>query len=504
MNKRIVTLFLFGCMLVTSHTFSPTIHAQEQVITDNASPTRFFGLEQSIEYAKLNSPLSRAARYALLSAKWRFRSFRADLLPSISLTGDAPNYNKSIFSNTLDDGTVTFSSRTQSEASLGVSIDQNIMPTGGRLSLSSGLTRLGIFQSENTYLWQSTPLVASYRQPLNQFNSLKWRAITEPLRYRIAQKEYVEDLENLAFTVTQSFFDLLLAKINMEVAEFNVTVNDSIYNISKGRFQVGSIAENELLQSELEFRNARNSLTTAGINYLRIEEEFKALLGLDDDEILEIVLPSVAPSFDLDVEQAYELARENNSTALQFELNELLADQTYDQARKSTGLSATLQASFGLNQSSQDFDQLYEDPQNRQFFSLGFEVPIFNWGKNMAEIKSARNDQMETANTIAYQKRQFELSIKSTVREFPQLRDQVELARISDEIATRRYDVSKNRYLIGRIDVTNLFIAQNEKDGARRNYIQALRSYWTGYYNLRRLTLYDFEQDEPILYTTEF
>ena len=88
----------------------------------------------------------------------------------------------------------------------------------------------------------------------------------------------------------------------------------------------------------------------------------------------------------------------------------------------------------------------------------------------MAEIKSARNDQMETANTIAYQKRQLNLLIKITVREFPQLRDQVELARISDETATRRYDVSKNRYLIGRIDVTNLFIAQNEKDGARKLY----------------------------------
>ena len=504
MNKSIFPLFLLGCIITSVNTFAQTIQEGEPAAVDILSSTRVFGLEQSIEYAKLNSPLSRAARYALLSAKWRFRSFRADLLPSISLTGDAPNYNKSIFSNILDDGTVTFSSRTQSEASLGVSIDQDIMPTGGRLSLSSGLTRLGIFQSENTYLWQSTPLVASYRQPLNQFNSLKWRAITEPLRYRIAQKQYVEDLENLAFTVTQSFFDLLLAKINVEVAEFNVTVNDSIYNISQGRFQVGSIAENELLQSELEFRNARNSLTTARINYLRIEEEFKVLLGLDDDEILEIILPSVAPSFGLDVEQAYELARENNSTALQFKLNELLADQTYDQTRKSTGLSATLLASYGLNQTSPDFEQLYEDSQSRQFFSLGFEIPIFNWGKNMAEIKSARNDQMQTANTIDYQKRQFELSIKSTVREFPQLRDQVELARISDEIASRRYDVSKNRYLIGRIDITNLFIAQNAKDGARRNYIQSLRSYWTGYYNLRRLTLYDFEQDKPILYSTEF
>ena len=87
-----------------------------------------------------------------------------------------------------------------------------ILIIGSITALFMGL--LGIFQSENTYLWQSTPLVASYRQPLNQFNSLKWRAITEPLRYRIAQKQYVEDLENLAFTVTQSFFDLLLAKIN--------------------------------------------------------------------------------------------------------------------------------------------------------------------------------------------------------------------------------------------------------------------------------------------------
>ena len=85
-------------MLTISPTFSQTVTAQKQAITEPTSSTRLFGLEQSIEYAKLNSPLSRAARYALLSAKWRFRSFRADLLPSISLTGDAPNYNKSILS----------------------------------------------------------------------------------------------------------------------------------------------------------------------------------------------------------------------------------------------------------------------------------------------------------------------------------------------------------------------------------------------------------------------
>lgn len=490
MNKRFFTLSIIFIFTLVSF----QIQAQErQALT----------LEQSIEVAKQNSPLARAANFSLISAKWRHKSFRADLLPSLSLGGDAPNYNKSIFSNIQDDGTVTFSSRTQSEASVDLSIQQSIMPTGGNLSLSSGITRLGIFEAENTYLWQSTPLVATYRQPIFQFNSLKWRNRIEPLRYRIARKQFVEDMEDLAFNTTQSFFDFLLAKINVEVAEFNVTVNDSIYNISQGRYQVGGIAENELLQSELALRNAETSLTTANLNFQRAEENFKALLGIPDEVVIEVLVPEEAPALSIDVDKALELARENNSTSLEFELSELQANQLYDQARKEAGFSATLQASFGLNQTSEDLADLYDNPQNRQFFTLGFQVPIFNWGKNTAEIQAARNQQAATANNIAYQKLQFDLNVRSTVREFSQLRSQVELAEKSDEIADRRYEVAKNRYLIGKIDVTNLFIAQNEKDNARRSYIQALRNYWTGYYNLRRLTLYDFEQGVPIVLDTD-
>ena len=55
------------------------------------------------------------------------------------------------------------------------------------------------------------------------------------------------------------------------------------------------------------------------------------------------------------------------------------------------------------------------------------------------------------------------------------------------------------RNLIGRLNVTNLCIAQNEKDSARLSYIQALRNYGTCYYNLRRLTLYDFDAGHPIV-----
>ena len=485
MNKRLLLpLFVFLLCGITSI---------------NAQTTRTLSLEESIEIAKDNSPLSRAATFSLVASKWRYKSFRADLLPSLDLNGNIPNYRLGTQTVNTTSGiqNVNFNN---SNANIGASINQAILPTGGTVSITSGLNRLGIFKGENRYEWSSTPVSIVYNQPLFQYNSLKWRNKIEPLRFKIAEKQFVEDMEDLSFTVTQGFFDVLISKINVEIADLNVTVNDSIYNISKGRFEVGNLAENDLLQTELAYRHAESSLPNAKLNDQRAEENFKALLGIEDEVIIEIEAPETAPDIDLDFDKAFALALENNSQSLQFRLDEIQANQAYDQAKRSGSFTANLRAEYGLNDTAIDFVDVYDNPGDLKSFNIGFQIPIFNWGKNMAQVKAARNQQLATANNIEYQRLQFELSVRSTVREFDLLKGQVELAETSDEIAQRRYEVAKNRYLIGKIDITNLFIAQNEKDSARRNYIQSLRNYWTGYFNLRRLTLYDFEEDMPIFH----
>ena len=455
-------------------------------------------LNDCIAIAQDKSPVAKAAKYALIASKWRYKSFQAELLPSFSLSGNAPNFNKNIFSNVLDDGRVTFSSRTQSEASASLSLNQNITATGGSISVTSGISRLGVFANENTYLWSSTPLVLGLNQPIFDFNRLKWQKRLEPLQYRIAKKEYAEEMEDIALTVTQRFFDTYLARINLENARFNVTRNDSIYNISRGRYNVGSIAENDLLQAELALRNAEANLTDARIAYNRSLNEFKILLGFSTDKQVTLAEPPVLEDVSVDSEKAVTLAFQNSSEALNYELNERRAHRDLDQAKSDASFNATLSAQYGLNQTSGDFSNLYDDPQNRQFITVGFDVPIFNWGKNRAQINAAKNQQQEVANSIDYQRDRFTQRVRYTVNRFSQLRNQVLLAKKSDEIARRRYNVAQNRYMIGKIDITNLFIAQNEKDSARQSYIQALRNYWTGWFELRRLTLYDFRKDRPI------
>ncbi len=484
------------CLFLISIIFM--LHTAVSDAKNPETERRVLSLQETIDLAIESSPLSRSARFALIASEWRYQSFRADLLPGLSMSGNAPNYLRAFRENFNPDGTTSLIYSQQSNASVGLSIAQPIMPTGGNMSLSTGVTRLGIFANENTYLWSSTPLVVGYSQPLFQFNELRWRNRLEPMQFRISRIEYTEAIEELSLTVTQRYFDVLLSKINLDIAEFNVAVNDSIYNISQGRFNVGSIAENDLLQSELQLRNAESALTQATLIYDQQLNSFRLLLGLRPDAPIDVEIPDEIPEFYVDQAIALNMARRNNSTSLNFELQSLEAERDLDMAEKQSSFSATIQANFGLNQTSENFADLYSQPLNQQFVTMNFQIPIFNWGKQRAEVNFARNTQRRVADDIAFEQAQFDLQIQTVIAEFLQLRDQLMLAQISDRIADRRYEVARNRYRIGQIDITNLFIAQNERDAALRSYIQAIRNYWVAIYNLRRLTLYDFEADVVI------
>ncbi len=457
-------------------------------------------LDEAINIAHEQSALADAARFALWANRYQYESYQAELLPHLVLSGQAPNYRKNIFQNIQDDGTVVFSRRNQSAADVFLSVEQNIPWTGGSVSLSSGVTRLGIFNGEDSYFWQSTPLVVSIEQPIFQFNSLKWQNKTEPLQYQIAKKEFIESMEGLAIQVTRAFFDVYLAKANVENAKFNVSRNDSIYTISQGRYRLGTIAENDLLQTELALKNAKAALVRSRIEYERSLNNLKILLGYSTGIEFTIKVPKNLPEISVNVQKAKQLALENNSEALSYRLNEIQARMNLARVEGQGGLSATIRASYGLNRSAKDFTDLYSNTSNRQFFTIGFNLPIFTWGQHEAQVNAAKNRMREVANSIQFQRRQFLQEVEYRVSQFLQLKDQVILAAEADTIAQRRYFVAQQRYLIGKIDLTNLFIAQEQKDAARLAYIRALREYWIGLHSLRQLTLYNFRKDKPITY----
>ena len=75
---------------------------------------------------------------------------------------------------------------------------------------------------------------------------------------------------------------------------------------------------------------------------------------------------------------------------------------------------------------------------------------------------------------------------------------QLAIAAKADTVARKGFDIAKQRYLIGKIDIINLRDAQSSNDNATISFIRSLQDYWINYYQLRKLTLFDFKDNNEI------
>ena len=64
----------------------------------------------------------------------------------------------------------------------------------------------------------------------------------------------------------------------------------------------------------------------------------------------------------------------------------------------------------------------------------------------------------------------------------------------------RKISDCKERYVLGNLSITDLSIAFQEKDQAKRDYIAALRDFWGAYYQLRYLSFTTLKKIEKIIY----
>jgi len=460
--------------------------------------TLHLSLKDCIDWGHTQSPAAKMAKNSFNSDYWSYRAFEARYFPQLSFTANAPGLVRAINSIPQPDGTVQFRAQSQSSSTIGLSLSQNIPLTGGQILLTSGITRIDLFGATNSYLWQSTPFVLGISQPIFQFNSQRWNRKVESVRFRSAERQYTEQQADIAVDITQKFFAVYIAKMNLETAHFNVSINDTIFTISQGRFNVGKIAENDLLQSELALMNARSNLERAQLQLEQSQEELVIALGLPRNTIIEPVVPTQITPVSVPPNKALELAKSNRSDILDLKVNKLQAEMNLAQAKSDAGLSSRIIARVGYNKSADTFTDLYVDPRDQEYFNVEFDLPIFQWGQNKAQIEAAQAnlDRQQQLNELAL--RQFEQEVRYQAKEFALLQEQVSIAARADTVAVRRFDVTKNRYLIGKIDITNILIAQNERDNARRNFITTLRDYWRTYYQIQRLTLYNFIENKPL------
>jgi outer membrane protein TolC len=122
-----------------------------------------------------------------------------------------------------------------------------------------------------------------------------------------------------------------------------------------------------------------------------------------------------------------------------------------------------------------------------------------DWGRSKARVETAKANLQYAQQSVEQDKLTFQQEIYTQVTLFEMLQKQVNLTKETDDIATNRYQIAQDRFILSDLSITDLGIALQEKDRAKRDYIQALRDYWQAYFKLRLYTLYDFELNQKLL-----
>lgn len=482
---------IFLLLIILLSGFDIKVSAQEEALNLNLDEVVKLGSQNSLD----------AFRYKnmYLSSYWEFRYFKADKLPSLSLSAtplDFNHYRKREYNIQTNEDEYVLRDYLNSDVTM--QLNQKIGLTGGSLFLSSDLGMSKNLSGDKSTSYQATPISIGFSQSLNGFNSLRWESKIEPIKYEKAKKTFIQSQEDLAMKSATMFFDLVDAQIQLKITKNTLANADTLYKIGKGRFQVGTVTQDELLNLELNQLNAVQALSRAKLEVERSQSALNSYLMMNKQTKINCIVPSVIPKLQISADEALNLALKNNPDILEQQQQMLEQNREVARAKSETGLSTSLFAVYGLNQSAEKIDMVYDQPDRSQRMQIGLSVPLVDWGRRKGKLMMAESNR-EVVNARVRQARiDFEQNIFQSVMEFNLQAEQVRNAAKADTVAQKGYEVTFQRFLIGKVDVIKLNSARNDLESAKKSYINAIKTYWNYYYRLRMLALYDFVKGESL------
>lgn len=461
-------------------------------------------LEEAMVLGQAKSVASMENRNNALKSYWRFRNYKTDRLPSISLSGTLPSLNKQLNSYQQEDGSYKFVPNNYLSEYLGFTVKQIIPFTGGEICLESNLERMDQLGAGGDGSFLTVPFTVTLSQPLFAYNPYKWQKKVEPLRFKASQSEYVANLENVNISTVSSYFDLLTSMSNLESARQNQRNASELYKSACAREKIGTISGSDLMQLRVGLLNANANVLTAENDYLEKMNALKIYLGLDEHIEISPVIPDAKMIPSISIEDIRQKAYENNPIYDNLKIRLIEAESNVVKEKRKRLPDVNLNLSVGTTGSHPTFSGAYTHLGSRQVAQIGISVPILDWGKRRGNYIQAKSDYDLTVNKTEREEREFNEKVRRLAENFL---DQQELAKIyreAESVAQERYNIALNRFAVGDISVTDLNYAEQEKDNARQNYIYQLYLSWYYYYNLRYITLFDFEKGTNIVYDYEY
>lgn len=457
-------------------------------------------LQKALSIAETSSPDLKQSLLELTISQKNLEAEKAALKSSISLGLDPLYYSNS---RKFDSWESEWYTNRSFESSSSLSIEQPIVLTDGTLSLtnefgwSSSKSTLSTSETESEVFYNDLYLTLS--QPLFTYNTTKQELKTLELSLENANIEYALERLTVEKTVTQYFYTVYMAQMELVIAREELANTQKSYDIIANKVEAGLAAKEELFQAELNLATAKSEVQDYYVDYENAKDQLKLYLGMDLFEDISILANVSANPVPVDLKKAVENGLNSRMELRQREID--IEESQFDliETKAQNEFEGSLNLRLGITGDNNDIGEVFKNQTRSPSVSLSFDIPILDWGERKAQIAAAEASIQSAQLSLEEERNDIIVDIREVYRNIENELLQIEIAEQNERNAQLTYEINLERYENGDLTGMDLNLYQTQLSEKKIAYIQALINYKIELLNLKVATLYDFENNQAVL-----
>ena len=455
-------------------------------------------LNKAMQIAETGSPDLQQSLLNLERFQKTLEAQRAALKSRFSLDVNPINYNQS---RRFDSRVSEWYTNENFETSALFRVSQPILPTDGTISLinefgwASSNSSSSTIDSKVFY----NNLYLNLNQPLFTYNRLKLELKELELTLENANIGYAIQRLNLERNVTQFFYNVYMAQMNLSIAKDELENTQKSYDIIKNKVDAGLAAKEELYQAELNLATSKSGLQNSQVTFENAKDQLKLYLGMDLFEDFLILADVSANPVPVDLEKAIDSGLKSRLELRQREIDVETSQFDMIRVKSQNEFRGDMNLRLGITGDDEKLGRIFDQPTNSPSVALSFNIPLFDWGEKKARIAAQEAAIQSQQLNLDEQQKQIIIDIRQVYRNLQNQLNQIDIAKQNEINAQLTYEINLERYENGDLTGMDLNLFQNQLSQSKISYQQALINYKIELLNLKIQTLYDIEKNEQIL-----
>lgn len=409
-------------------------------------------LQQAVTIALEKNPLRKAALADTRVSSADVRAARSVLMPRLMFSETATRGNDPVY---------VFGSELRQQRFTNADLALNRLNTP---------TPIGNFSTRFGGTWNLFDSFASW----HGVNRAK--QMNDAAEHQLARTE-----QEIVFRVVDSYYAVLLATKQLEVAEQAVKTSQAIMDRSQARFDSGLVVESDLLTAKVRTAARKQELIRARNNLDLARAQLSTTMGVLVDSVFQPAEALAEHTLPVPVlQEIEEKALANRPDLKRIQSEEAAQQQSVAMAKSLFG--PRVNAFAGWEMDNPTF--VAGGGGNNWLGGVEVQFDIFQGGAKRAELSRERALQEKVMAMKQVANDGVRLEVRRAYYDLDSARQEIEVARAAIAQAQDSLRINQNRYDGGLTTITDLLGAEEATLRSQTDYWEAVYRFHTSYANL--------------------